>query len=70
MQVNRIEQPSIRILLLRKPAEQYVFMYTDQSMPDLLRTLGRYAVDPELAFSWYDAAVLSQRVRQESEVGK
>ena len=27
--------------------------------------LGRHASNPELSFSWYDAAVLSQRIRQE-----
>jgi len=26
--------------------------------------LGRYASNPELSFSWYDAAVLSQKIRQ------
>ena len=28
-----------------------------------LRTLGRFASNPELSFTWYDAAVLSQKVR-------
>ena len=28
--------------------------------------LGRYASNPELSFTWYDAAVLSQKIRQES----
>ena len=27
--------------------------------------LGRHASNPELSFSWYDAAVLSQKIRQE-----
>ena len=34
----------------------------------VLRTLGRFASNPELSFTWYDAAVLSQRIRQESHV--
>jgi len=29
--------------------------------------LGRYASNPELSFTWYDAAVLSQKIRQESQ---
>jgi hypothetical protein len=32
-----------------------------------LRTLGRFASNPELSFTWYDAAVLSQKIRQESQ---
>lgn len=27
--------------------------------------LGRYASNPNLSFSWYDAALLSQKMRQE-----
>ena len=33
---------------------------------ETLRVLGRYASNPELSFTWYDAAVLSQKIRQES----
>jgi hypothetical protein len=39
-------------------------MYTEEQKTEMLRTLGRYAADPELSFSWYDAAVLSQKVRE------
>ena len=36
------------------------------------QTLGKYAADPELNFSWYDAATLSQRVRKlrEADAGQ
>jgi hypothetical protein len=26
--------------------------------------MGRYAADPNLSFTWYDAAILSQKVRR------
>lgn len=55
---------SINVLALVKDGERYVFLYDEQSAPQLLQTLGRYAADPELSFSWYDAAVLSQKVRR------
>jgi hypothetical protein len=54
----------INVLALVKDGERYIFLYDDQSAAQVLQTLGRYAADPELSFSWYDAAVLSQRVRQ------
>ncbi|MEZ6064840.1 MAG: hypothetical protein R3B90_03835 [Planctomycetaceae bacterium] len=54
----------INVLALVKDGERFVFMYDDESCSQLLQTLGRYAADPELAFSWYDAAVLSQKVRR------
>jgi hypothetical protein len=53
----------INVLALVKDGERYIFLYDDQSAAQVLQTLGRYAADPELSFSWYDAAVLSQRVR-------
>lgn len=53
----------INVLALLKDGERYVFLYDDRSADQLLQTLGQYAADPELNFSWYDAAVLSQRVR-------
>ncbi len=55
---------SVNVLALVKDGERYVFLYDEKSVSVLLQTLGRYAADPELNFSWYDAAVLSQKVRR------
>jgi len=57
----------INVLALVKGSERYVFLYDDSSRAETLRTLGRYASNPELSFTWYDAAVLSQKIRQESQ---
>jgi hypothetical protein len=54
----------INVLALVKGNERYIFLYDDASRAEALRTLGRYASNPELSFSWYDAAVLSQKIRQ------
>lgn len=54
----------LNVLALVKDGERYVFLYDDESLPQLLQSLGKHAADPELNFSWYDAAVLSQRVRK------
>ena len=56
----------INVLALVKGAERYVFLYDDMSRAETLRVLGRYASCPDLSFTWYDAAVLSQKIRQES----
>ena len=56
----------INVLALVKGRERYVFLYDDSSRAETLRVLGRYASNPELSFTWYDAAVLSQKIRQES----
>ncbi len=55
----------INVLALVKGEERYVFLYSDENRAEVLRMLGRYASNPELSFTWYDAAVLSQKVRQE-----
>ncbi len=55
----------INVLALIKGQERYIFLYEDSQRAETLRMLGRHASNPELSFSWYDAAVLSQKIRQE-----
>jgi len=62
-----VSQQDINVLALVKGEERYVFLYDDSSRAETLRTLGRYASDPELSMTWYDAAVLSQKVRKTAE---
>lgn len=54
----------INVIALVKGGERFVFLYDDDSREETLRTLGRYAANPELNFSWYDASVLAQKVRR------
>lgn len=57
----------INVLALVKGTERYVFLYNEANRAETLRILGRYASNPDLSFTWYDAAVLSQKIRQESQ---
>lgn len=59
-------QQDINVLALVKGEERYVFLYDDASRAETLRVLGRFASNPELSFTWYDAAVLSQKIRHET----
>ncbi len=65
--VNRLTRRAddVMVLALVKGEERYVFLYDDSSRAEALRTLGRYASNTELSFTWYDAAKLSQRIREE-----
>ncbi|MBX3422683.1 MAG: hypothetical protein KF752_14105 [Pirellulaceae bacterium] len=54
----------INILAMLKGEERYIFIFNDNNRIEMLRTLGRYAADPQLSFSWYDAAVMSKKVRE------
>lgn len=55
----------INVIALLKGKERYVVLYDDNNRSKALRTLGQYASNPELSFSWYDAALLSQTIRHE-----
>ena len=57
----------INVLALVKGKERYIYLYDDTQRAQALRALGRHASNPELSFTWYDAAVLSQKLRQEGQ---
>ena len=54
----------INVLAMIKGEERYVFLYDERNRVETLRTLGRYAADPQLSFTWYDAAVMSKKIRE------
>ena len=54
----------VNVVALVKGEERYIFLFNDEKKGETLRTLGKYASNPDLSFSWYDAAVLSQKVRR------
>lgn len=55
----------VHVIALAKGNEQYVFLYDNANKTNVLRKLGRFASNPELSFSWRDAAVLSLKIRGE-----
>lgn len=57
----------INVLALVKGEERYIFLFDDDNRAEALRTMGRFASNPELSFTWYDAAVLSQKIRHTPE---
>ena len=60
--------PDLNLLLLTKNDRRWLFIFDDDHRQETLRTFGRYAnkwqTNSEHPFGWYDAAVLSQKVRQ------
>jgi hypothetical protein len=55
----------LNVVALVKGDENYVFMFDNQleNRAETLRTLGRFASNKDLSFSWHDAAVLSEKIR-------
>ncbi|MFN8854218.1 MAG: hypothetical protein ACK50P_01560 [Planctomycetaceae bacterium] len=58
----------VNVVALVKNNERYLFLFDDESRESVLKTMSRFAENEELSFTWYDAAVLTQKVQQlESE---
>jgi hypothetical protein len=53
------------VLALVKGSEHYIFVYDDDSRQPLVDALRDNAADPRLSFNWFDAAVLTQKVREQ-----
>ena len=54
------------VLALVKGAERYVYVYDDASRDQLLNAFRDQAADPALTLSWFDAAVLTEKARQQA----
>ncbi|MDB5311899.1 MAG: hypothetical protein JWO38_6101 [Gemmataceae bacterium] len=53
----------LNVLALFKGAERFIFVYDDESRDALIDDLRQKAADPAVALNWFDAAVLTARVR-------
>jgi len=51
----------ISVLAMQKGKERYIVIYRDRTALEAMRTLGQWASDSQLSFSWPDASLLAQR---------
>lgn len=58
-------QRELNVLALIKGQDRYVFVYDDGCQPDLIDAFRQWAADPDLNFNWFDAAVLTEKARQQ-----
>jgi hypothetical protein len=54
------------VLALIKGNEKYVFVYDDDSRQTLIDAFRDDAADPRLSFSWFDAAVMTDKAREQA----
>jgi hypothetical protein len=59
-------QQELNILALIKGTERYVFVYDDESRESLIDAFRDQAADPRLSFSWFDAALLTRKARDQA----
>ena len=53
------------VLAMIKGDERYVFVYDDVSRESLIDAFRDQAADPHLSFTWFDAAVLTEKAREQ-----
>ncbi len=55
----------VNVLALVKGGERYVYVYDDDSERALLDAVRDHAADPRLSLTWFDAAVLTRKAREQ-----
>ena len=53
------------VLALIKGNERYIFVYDDDSRRPLIDAFRDQAADPRLSLTWFDAAVLTEKAREQ-----
>lgn len=59
------DETDLLYIEMQKNGERYMILYEAGTISAALSQLGRWAANHELSFSWYDAAVMSQKIRQQ-----
>lgn len=59
----------VNVLALVKGTERFVFVYDDDSRGATLDAIRDAAADPMLGLNWFDAAVLTERAKQQGHSG-
>lgn len=55
----------VNVLALFKGTERFIFVYDDASRDHLIDDIRHAAADPRSPINWFDAAVLTERARQQ-----
>ena len=56
----------LSVLALIRGKERFVYVYDDDSREELIEAIRAQAANPAVSLSWYDAAVLAERARQQA----
>lgn len=66
--MSRITEPTADVvhILVRKreDGEMFAIVFPASRKADAIREMGRMASNPELAFTWHDAAVMATKARE------
>jgi hypothetical protein len=62
-----MQNKDFHVLALVKGEHQFVYIFDEMGWDDLVETLCQQAEDPDIEFSWFDAALLSHRAKSQIE---
>jgi len=62
-----MQNKDFHVLALVKGEHQFVYIFDEMGWDDLVETLCQQAEDPDIEFSWFDAALLSHRAKTQIE---
>jgi hypothetical protein len=54
------------VLALIKGQDRYIFVFDDPSRPKVIDAFRDLAADPALSLTWFDAVILTNKVREEA----
>ncbi len=57
----------LNVLALFKGETRYIFVYDEVSSEALIEEIRNKAADPKMLINWFDASVLTQRIRNREE---
>ena len=66
--MNRIQtkdHEDILVVAVVIGKERFIVMFREDTRAEAMRSLGRWASDERLSFTWYDAAVASRKIREQ-----
>ncbi len=63
-------QREVNVLALVKGNERFIYIYDDASQQPLIEAFRDQAADPRLSFSWFDAAVMTEKAREQSQANQ
>lgn len=58
----------INITALKSNGHTFVAIYTDEQAPEAMRTMGRWASDPDNPMTWMTAARMCNEMRKAAEL--
>lgn len=60
----------LNVLALIKGEERFIFVYDDDSRDRVIDSVRDKAADPSVSLNWFDAAVLTERARQQARTAE